>query len=103
MQADPIFLLRKFRFVGTSDSLTYDDGQLMHNGETITEAEAVERELGDWAKETVAVFLDRDEAMQWGKENRHNLGRRGERWDVYCVSAVGELAKILRAPFVTIS
>lgn len=49
--------------------------------------------FGQW--DTVYVFFTREEAEQYGRDFAYNF-RSG--WRVYCVTAMGELADVLRMP-----
>ncbi len=42
-----------------------------------------------------SVFLTREEAEVFGKGQKHNLGEKGEGWEVWCIPAEGYLAEIL--------
>lgn len=50
--------------------------------------------FGQW--DTEYVFFTREEAEQWGRDYSYRYRRGG--WRVYCVSAMGELAGVLRLP-----
>ena len=50
--------------------------------------------FGQW--DTEYVFFTREEAEQFGKDYSYRYRRGG--WRVYCVSAMGELADVLRMP-----
>lgn len=46
-------------------------------------------------EQAIAVFLTREEAEDYGNKHSHNLGEKGDGWDVWCTQAIGELAKLL--------
>ena len=50
--------------------------------------------FGQW--DTEYVFFTREEAEEWGTAHSYRYRRGG--WRVYCVSAMGELADVLRMP-----
>lgn len=45
--------------------------------------------------ETEWVFFTREEGEEWGRDHAYNYPRG---WRVFCVSALGELADVLRMP-----
>lgn len=45
--------------------------------------------------ETEWVFFTREEGEEWGRAHAYNYPRG---WRVFCVSAIGELADVLRIP-----
>lgn len=54
------------------------------------------RHIPDSNWRTVGVWLDRDEAEQWGGSQRHNYGEKHIGWRVYGIPSEGKLAEMLR-------
>lgn len=116
VQKDPIFLLRS-RVVITIDDTPVDKGGVMYemNDEcdwecvADVESEADEiRSLDDsdlllheraiFYYEIESVWFTREEARKWGQSHSYRFGGGKENvdWDVYAVSAKGDLAAYLR-------
>lgn len=106
--ADPIFLFQKLDY-GCSEAdfsamedlgwhLTEDCGWYTSDDEDadpVTTEMMYDHEIGTRHWMTMKVFAHREEARRYGLARPHHWGEEGVGWRVYCVGAVGELAKLL--------
>lgn len=98
---DPIFLFQRKRH--HYDSATHDmydadrECHIDDNGNRLSSADLVERELACPFWQTEYVYFTREEAEAYGRSRPYDHGEAGSGWRVYCVCANGELAKLLGA------
>lgn len=107
---DPIFLFQKLDY-GCSEAdfsamedlgwhLTEDCGWYTSDDEDadpVTTEMMHDHDIGSRHWMTMKVFAHREEARQYGLARPYHWGQEGVGWRVYCVCAVGELARLLLA------
>lgn len=101
-QEDVIFLFRIRRFqIGIppqgyeySDDL---DAIVDDEGRVQTEQQLLDAGIAHQWWDVDSVWLDREEAEHYGDRLSYRFGEKGKGWQVYGVSARGDLAKLLRS------
>lgn len=95
---DPIFLLQERRYILYPSCGWYWDSDrevvVTDDGEEITDAEAVRREMGVAVWQTVTVFLTREDGEEYARKRSY---RYPNGWRVFCVAASGDLVHVLAA------
>lgn len=103
---DPIYLLqvRRVNVVEEPEDAEWDgdnwiQGDLeSEDSKILSEDDLIKQECAIVYWETESVWFTRDEAEIWGASHSYRFGegRKGIDWQVYCLCAEGELAKLLK-------
>lgn len=105
--ADIVFLHDKmedngFEYDGDAECIvnknvapTLEDGREIYP--TVTDEELIDHECAVRKWRTEYVFYSREEGERYGRARKYRYGSEGTGWQVYCVCAEGELAKVLDA------